>query len=49
MENMCEMEIDNANNVARFFNHAMKVEPLKLPPRKSEDEICCIWEYKIEE
>lgn len=26
----------------------IKVTPLKLPPRKSKDEVPCIWEYKIE-
>jgi hypothetical protein len=32
-----------------FINPKVKVTPLKLPPRKSPDEIACQWEYKIEE
>ena len=32
-----------------FINPKIKVTPLKLPPRKSPDEIACQWEFKIEE
>lgn len=32
-----------------FINPKVKVIPLKLPPRKSPDEIACKWELKIEE
>jgi hypothetical protein len=35
------------NNYAHFFNPDMKVKILKLPPRKSKDEICCTWEFTI--
>ncbi|MDD5095855.1 MAG: DUF6125 family protein [Dehalococcoidia bacterium] len=35
---------------ANYFNPAIKVTPLKLPPRKSEDEgPFCIWEWKLQE
>jgi len=27
-----------------FINPYIKITPLKLPPRKSPDEICCQWE-----
>lgn len=30
-------------------NPNIKVTPLKLPPRKSPDDIACQWEFKIEE
>ena len=30
-------------------NPKVKVTPLKLPPRKSPDEIACQWEFKLEE
>jgi len=30
-------------------NPNMKVTPLKLPPRKSPDDIACVWEFKLEE
>lgn len=33
---------------ASFFNPDIKVECLKLPPRKDKDEICCQWEFKLE-
>jgi hypothetical protein len=26
----------------------MKCKGLKLPPRKSKDDICCQWEFKVE-
>lgn len=31
------------------INPRMRVEVLKLPPRKSRDEIACQWEIKLEE
>lgn len=31
-----------------LVNPKIKVTPLKLPPRKSPDEIACQWEFKIE-
>ena len=33
---------------ASFFNPDIKIECLKTPPRKSKDEICCQWEFKLE-
>ena len=33
---------------ADHFNREIKIEPLKLPPRESEKEICCHWEFSIE-
>lgn len=32
-----------------FNNPKIKVTPLKLPPRQSPDDICCKWEFKLEE
>jgi len=32
-----------------MLNPKLKITPLKLPPRKSKDDICCQWELKIEE
>lgn len=34
---------------AYLVNPRIKVTPLKLPPRKSRDEVACIWEFKIED
>jgi len=31
------------------LNPKIKITPLKLPPRKSPDEIACQWEFKLEE
>lgn len=32
---------------ANFVNPNIKITPLKLPPRKSEDDIACQWELKL--
>ena len=32
---------------ASFFNPDIEVRSLKLPPRKSKDEICCQWEFNL--
>jgi hypothetical protein len=34
---------------AYWVNPKIKITGLKVPPRKSPDEIACQWEYKIEE
>jgi hypothetical protein len=31
-----------------FFNPNIKVECLKIAPRKNKDEICCQWEFDLE-
>jgi len=36
-------------NYAHLFNPKIKVKALKLPPRKSPDEIACQWEFWVEE
>ena len=33
---------------ASLFNSDIKVTPLKLPPRDSNDDICCQWEFRLE-
>ncbi len=35
--------------LCKYFNPKMKCKALKLPPRKNKDDICCQWEFKIEE
>ncbi len=42
------VEENTFNAYARQFNPDIKVKALKLPPRKSESDICCQWEFKIE-
>jgi len=34
--------------IADCFNPAIQCNALKLPPRENKDDICCIWEFKIE-
>jgi len=34
---------------AYFNNPKIKVKPLKLPPRKSPEDFCCRFEFKLEE
>jgi len=33
---------------ADFFNPEIQVRALKLPPRKSKDEVPCQWEFKLQ-
>ncbi|MDD5094139.1 MAG: DUF6125 family protein [Dehalococcoidia bacterium] len=35
--------------LADFFDPRIKATALKLPPRKSKDDICCQWEFKLKE
>jgi hypothetical protein len=39
----------NLGTQAQLFNQNIKVQPLKLPPRKSKDEIACRWEFTLED
>jgi len=49
MEHVCtRVDVDWYNQCAQFVNPKIKVTPLKLPPRKSPDEIACQWEFKLE-
>jgi len=34
--------------LCKYFNPDMKCRALKLPPRKSSEDTCCQWEFKIE-
>ena len=34
--------------MAHYFNPNIRVTPLKLPPRKSNSDICCQWEFKLD-
>ena len=43
-----EMEQELFETIAHHFNLRMKVAALKLSPRRSVDDICCRWEFKIE-
>ncbi len=45
---MCDLDFRAFNKIARFFNPNMKVATLKLPPRRSKDDIACQFEFKLE-
>ncbi|MFC1944090.1 DUF6125 family protein [Chloroflexota bacterium] len=45
-QQMCRMVFNHASH---FFNPAIKVTPISIPPRESPDGIAYQWEYKIEE
>ena len=36
------------NSFISVVNPDIQMKELKLPPRKSKDEICCQWEFKLE-
>ena len=41
------VDFEAKKRLAAFFHPDMEVSPLKLPPRRSAEEICCQWEFKI--
>jgi hypothetical protein len=46
----CEVvDGEGFQRAAHLFNPKIRVRPLKLPPRKSKDEIACQWEFALEE
>ena len=50
IETLChDVEVPAAEAQCHTLHPGMKMTPLKLPPRKSPDEIACQWEFKIEE
>jgi len=34
--------------ICRYFNPGIKARALKRPPRSSDDDICCQWEFKLD-
>jgi len=46
----CEvLDVEGFADAAHLFNPKIKVTPLKLPPRKSPDDIACQWEFRLED
>ena len=46
----CEvLDVEGFAEAAHLFNPKIKVTPLKLPPRKSPEEIACQWEFRMED
>lgn len=43
-----ELEQPTFTKTAQRYHPNVKVIPIKLPPRKSPDDIACKWEYKID-
>jgi hypothetical protein len=44
---MCNLDINAFDKIAKFFNTNMKVNTLKLPTRKGPNDIACRFECKI--
>jgi len=42
---LCEIDVATLEAWARAVNPDIVVKALKLPPRKSKDDICCKWEF----
>jgi len=43
-----EIDIPVMRKYAAWFNPAIKVEPLFLPPRTDRSGLCCKWEFTLE-
>jgi hypothetical protein len=49
-ENICKvMEPKWFRDYADYFNPSIQIKALKLPPRRSKEEVACIWEFKVAE
>ncbi|MFO8010687.1 MAG: DUF6125 family protein [Dehalococcoidia bacterium] len=45
---VCEViDATGFQDAAHYFNPDMTAKPLKLPPRRGEDDIACQWEYRV--
>lgn len=42
------IEVGAFKAITKAFNPNMVSRALKSPPRKSEDDTCCVWEFKVE-
>ncbi len=36
------------NKIAHYFNPSIKVTGLKIPPRKTYNDCCCQWEFRLD-
>lgn len=43
-----ELEPKILGTIAHYFNPAIEVRPLRVPPRIDYKDICCQWEFKLE-
>jgi len=49
IETLCHrVEVAAVEAQCQVLHPRMKVTPLKLPPRKSPDEIACQWEFRLD-
>jgi len=48
-ENACGMDVWGFQLQATCINPKIKCNVLRMPPRKSKDEICCQMEYILED
>jgi len=47
-EDICQLDVWGFAEAAQIFNPMIKTTCLKLPPRKSKDDIACQWEFRLE-
>ncbi len=45
---ICDLDLKAFEKIACFFNPNMKVTAVKLPPRKSPNDVACQCEFKVE-
>lgn len=43
------VETEMMDFYAKNFNPKLRANYLKIPPRQSKDDICCIWEFILED
>ena len=43
-----DLEVKLMREKAQCFNPAIKITPLKLPPRSGPDDVCCQWELRLD-
>jgi hypothetical protein len=49
-KNICEVVDGHGFQLGgTWFNPRMKVRPVKLPPRQNRNDICCKWEFVMEQ
>lgn len=43
-----EIDLPAFKWIAKWFNPKIECEPIKLPPRRSPDDVACRWEFRME-
>jgi hypothetical protein len=48
LKEMCNLDFNAFKALGEFINPAIKVETVKVPPRESQNDICCQFDIKLE-